>query len=55
MFFPYPDALHALNRLMAIKCAEMALALAYLQILCGPLQAAARRNPRRSTVQWQAY
>jgi len=31
-FFQYPDALHELNRVMAARCAEIALALDHLEI-----------------------
>jgi hypothetical protein len=47
IFFQYPDALHELNRAMATECAEIALALAHLQIFSGCFQAAAHRNPCR--------
>ena len=39
-FFQYPDALHKLNRLMAAKCAEIALALDHLPIIFSRFQAA---------------
>ena len=40
MFFPYPDALHKLNRVMAARCTEIALALDHLPIIFTRFQAA---------------
>jgi hypothetical protein len=51
IFFQYPDALHELNRAMATECAEIALALVYLQVFWGRFQAVAHRNPCRPNVQ----
>jgi hypothetical protein len=51
--FQYSDALHELNRVIATKCAEIALALVHLQIFCGRFQAVAHRSPCRPNVQWR--
>ena len=40
MFFPYPDALHKLNRVMAARCTEIALALDHLPIIFSRFQTA---------------
>ena len=37
---PYPDALHKLNRVMAARCTEIALALDHLPIIFSRFQAA---------------